>query len=192
MEDQQTKLKIAKRYRYAENYKMSTRTAPDGTVTEIAEYIGDYLKALHTEEQYGNIRILSAATGVISLCAVLALLCVRSFSVYYAGMYVFVPITASLIPVLYLFLGIRKFPVEDRKLQEDTYRFAHVRVQRSSMGICVMLFTAALLTVIFFLTSGNALKAADVLFFVLLLVPAVMNLVLFRKAGSLHYENSNL
>ena len=60
------------------------------------------------------------------------------------------------------------------------------------MGICVMLFTAALLTVIFFLTSGNALKAADVLFFVLLLVPAVMNLVLFRKAGSLHYENSNL
>ena len=77
-------------------------------------------------------------------------------------------------------------------MQEDTYRFAHVRVQRSSMGICMLLLTAVVLTMVFFLTSGTALKAADVLFFVLLLVPAVMNLVLFRKAGLLHYENSNL
>ena len=189
MEDRQT-LKTARRYRYAENYKMTARTAPDGSVTEVAEYIGAYLTAQHDEERYGTVRTLAALTGGVSLCAALVLLCVRSFSVYGGGMYVFVPVTISLIPVLYLILGAWKLPPADRKLQEDTYRFAHVRIRRSSAGICVLLLAAAALTVIFFLFSGTSLKAVDILFFILLLIPAAMNLVLFRKTGALRYEKS--
>ena len=188
MDDQQTKLKIAKRYRYAENYKLSTRTAPDGSVTEFAEYIGEYLAAQHTENKYRNTKILSVLTGGISLFSVIVLLCIRSFSVYNTGMYVFVPITASFIPLLYLILGIRKLPAEDRKLQEDTYRFAHIRIRRSSMGVFVLLLTAAVLAAVFFMTTGTVLKAADLLLFVLLLIRAAMNLALFRKTDSLHYE----
>lgn len=190
MDDQQTKLKTAKRYRYTEIYKMTVRTGPDGSVTEVAEYIGAYLCATHSEEQYRKYRLFAAADAGISLCAVLALLLVRGYSVYQGGMYVFIPITASLIPMLYLILGMLKLPKEDRKLQEDVYRFAHVRIRRSGVGIAMLLLAAAVFTLVFFLSSGTAFQPPDILFFALLLIPAVMNLMLFRKTGKLKYEKT--
>lgn len=188
MDDQKTKLKTAKRYRFAENYKMTARTAPDGSVTEFAEYIGVYLTAQHTEEHYRTVRILAASAAGVSLCTVLVLLCVRSFSAYNGGMYVFVPVTVSLLPLLYQILGTLKLPKEDRRLQEDVYRFAHIRIRRSCAGISVLLLAAVILAVVFFLYSGTALQVPDVLFFILLLIPAIMNLLLFRKIGTLNYE----
>lgn len=188
MDDQKTKLKTAKRYRFAENYKMTARTAPDGSVTEFVEYIGVYLTAQHTEDQYKAVRILAAVTAGVSLCTALVLLCVRSFSVYNGGMYVFVPVTVSLLPLLYQILGTLKLPKEDRRLQEDVYRFAHVRIRRSCAGIVVLLLAATILAVVFFLSTRSALQLPDILFFILLLLPTIMNLLLFRKIGTLNYE----
>ena len=82
MDDQKTKLKISKRYRYTENYRISTRTAADGSLTEVAEYIGAYLIPQHTERQYRAVRILSITVAVISFGSVFLLLCIRSFSFY--------------------------------------------------------------------------------------------------------------
>ena len=188
MDDQQIKLKTAKRYRYTDNYRMTARTAPDGSVTEVAEYIGVYLTARHTEDRYRAVRILAAAAAGITLCTVLVLLCVRSFSVYNGGMVVFVPVTASLIPLLYLILGTLKLPGQDRKLQKDVYRFAHIRIRRSSVGIAVLLLAAAVITAVFFLSSGTEFRPVDILFFILLLIPTAVNLFLFRKIGTLNYE----
>ena len=188
MDDQKTKLKTAKRYRYTDKYRMNARTAADGSVTEVAEYIGAYLIAQHTERRYRSVRILAVAVAGISFASVLLLLCIPKLSVYNGGMYVFVPSTASLIPLLYLILGTLKLPKDDRKLQEDVFRFAHVRIRRSSAGILVLLLVAMLLAITFFLYSGTLFRSSDILFFLLLLIPVLMNLTLFRILRALNYK----
>ena len=188
MPDNQRRVKVAGRYRYTENYRMGTKLGSDGSTLEVADYIGSYLKAEHNEQLYKKTRIYARILSCVILCFVILLLCVRGFSVYQGGMVVFVPVTASLIPLLYLLIGTWKLPPDDRKVQEDIYRFAHVRIRRSLIGICILLSIAVVISLVFFLTVAVTLQKADLLFGILLTVPLISDVVLMRKMKKLHYR----
>ena len=115
----------------------------------------------------------------------------NGFSVYQGGMYVFVPVTISIIPSVYLILGAWKLPQHDRQLQEDVYRFAHLRIRRSAIGICIFLSAGILLTIDFFLVSGAAFHAADGLFCLLLVIPLTSDLLLLKRMQGLRYHSAS-
>ncbi len=182
------RLRPARRYRYTEHYKMVRRTLPDGTVKEVAEYIGKYLLPEHSAEVYRSARTSALFASVFSLLAAILLLTVNGFVVYEGGVYALVPAAAALFPGMYLLLGSLKLPAEDRELQVDTYRLAHERIRRSSMALVVLYALTLVLTVIFLATSGVKPGAADILYFILTAGTPVINVFLLRVMKSLKYN----
>ena len=189
MPDENGKLKIAGRYRYTESYRMSTKVTSDGSTVEVAEYIGIYLHAEHPEELYQSAKLLARVVSFAILCSLILLLSMNGFSVYQGGMYVFAPVTISIIPAVYLVLGAWKLPQDDRHLQEDVYRFAHLRIRRSAIGVCIFLSAGILLAIVFFLVSDTAFRTADILFCLLLLIPLISDILLLKRMQGLRYRS---
>ena len=187
MPDKKRKPGVARRYRYTEKYRISERTAADGSLIEVAEYIGGYLKAEHPLKLYKDFRLAARIISCIILWVVIFQLCVNGFTVYQGGVYVFIPAAASLIPLLYLNLGAWKLPSDDRKLQEDVYRFSHVRIRRSLTGIMILFSCEAILILLFFLTSGVSFQAADILLCLLVGISLLLGMILLKEMNNLEY-----
>ena len=187
---EEKKIKTSRRFRYVDNYRMTRRTREDGTVTEEAEYVGNYLLAEHPEQVYRSVRRLAAASSVLSLLAAVLLLAVKGFAVYGGGLYALVPAAAALFPGIYLLLGAMKLPPDDRKLQEDVYRFGHARIRKSAHGVLFLYSATLFLSLVFFVTSGVSPGALDILYFILAVFPAAAGRILLWNMDKLKYHSS--
>ncbi len=186
--EEKKKLRPAGRYIYTEQYKMVMQTKADGTIGEEAVYIGPVLEAEHPAQVYVRVRRLALAASVFTMLAGILLLTVKGFAVYRGGLYALIPVTMSLFPAMYLILGARKLPAQDRKLQEDVRRLAHFRIRRSCTGIVVLYCAALLLTAVFFAVSGTAPAIPDLLYLVLTAGSPVMAGILLREMKKLKYR----
>mgnify|MGYP007056195649 FL=1 len=188
MADHNKKPKLARRFRYTDQYKVVTRTAPDGSSLEEVEYIGAWVAAQHPEKTYRKAKSISVVTVIFTLFAILLLLSIQSFSVYPNGLYTLVPVTMAAFPEFYAILGILRLPRDDRRMQQDGMHLAQKRIKKSSVGILILLAAALLLSGIFFLTSGIRLASVDILFFGLLFAAVLCNGILLKSLSNLQYR----
>ena len=154
-------LRTARRWRHLDAYEIREEKTPDGQIRKKAVYRGGYLLPEHGEGVYARarrrIRFLTAG-AVLSLAALLS---AEGSSVYDGGTFALLPAAAAVIPAFYGVLGAVRMPETDARLQEDAYRFAHVRVRRSAGGTAALAGLALLLILAVLVGKGRPFLPAD-------------------------------
>ena len=177
----------AGRYRYTQYYSMRAQKQADGTIVEKAEYIGPILLAKHSQDIYIRARSFARAAAILTILLDILLISIPGFSVYHGGLYVLIPASVAIIPDLYGLLGTLKLPADDRELQEDIYRYAHLRILRSFVAVIVLHALTLLLGVVFWITGSVKPELLDLLFLLLVAGPIFLAVIMCRLIRSLHY-----
>ena len=180
----------AGRYWYTGHYEVKREKKPDGTVVEKVEYTGPLLIAEHDAHTYKMFRKFALTAALVLFAAGIFLLTIKGFAVYRGGLYALIPATMALFPDLYLVRGALKLPVSDRRLQEDVWRQAHVRIRKSCIGASVLYGLTLILTAIFLIISKVEVSAADGLYLLLVVMPIGIAFMMISRLKGLKYRNA--
>ena len=148
---------------YFNGYRAITVPQKNGRGTRrILEYIGEWYGIGCTREEYIRLK-----TKIV--CFALAILAVYlpcSLSGASISMYRWVaaPAILSLVPMLFLFIGVVSFLCADEKWELRVYHAGYTRIYRSAIGSSVLLGITAISCLLSFALIDQSVKALDLVY----------------------------
>lgn len=145
--------------KYYKDYKLVSKTLPNGKVKQVTEYIGKYYVCCLNDSELSRYKLYYLTLVLCSSATVIGVGFLNNPSSRIA--YVALPYVSLFLPMAYSFIGTIGFISSKNKLEQATYNKTKIRIRRSTiwqMILSSITILADIVYMIFAVDDGLLLK----------------------------------
>ncbi len=139
--------------KYYKDYKLVTKTLPNGKTKEVAEYVGRYYVCQLSEADHKRYKLYFLTLTLCSSATAIGLGFLNNSGSRVA--YIALPYVSLFLPLFYMVMGTVGFIVSGNKLEQAAYDRIKIRLRRSTIWQIALSFLACIGNLIYTLRRGS-------------------------------------
>lgn len=140
--------------KYYKDYKLVSKTQPNGKLKQVAEYVGRYYICQLSESDFKRYKFYYLTLTLCSSATAIGLGFLNNPGSRIA--YVALPYVSLFLPIFFMIIGTIGFIYSGNKLVQVAYDKTKIRIRRSTIWQIALSFLASIGNIIFTLNKGSA------------------------------------
>lgn len=173
--------------KYYKDYKLVSKTLPNGKVKQVSEYIGKYYICQLSKIDLRKIKFYHFTLALCSCATAIGAGFINNPGSRIA--YVALPYVALFLPIAYSLIGTIGFISSKDKLEQATYDKTKIRIRRTTIWQIVLSSIAIVGDIIYIIIGvDRSLIYKELIFTVCMLIVLVLNMIFLQLQKRVVYQ----